>query len=354
METMKSTYIQEAYEIKEWRAARALVHSVVPGPLLSRLGRLSPIAGPVGPREKDQKAGLREPHHKEMLKQQQAGVQLARLAEEANSKPIPSADRQPEIGGRAFDASFSRARGFVSALSLAATIAGPSRPSSGVDWKSGSQGLDLLLNSSREYMDRLNGDAEGTALEFERATYINGAQHVLRGLPRDLDPAEAALLHRAMPQALAATASPQLQPTPNPPHPSPESGQRNIIHIIALFTLCCLSSLATWLIPKVRLYATKALQADQEHKYSERAWLLMLSLFQLLCEALRRARKSTPGQVLLVAFGYTTQGVWGAVSEFAEGKRVEGKLNGVEDVNRTGAKGGMKVGVGMERWGTAR
>ena len=48
-------------------------------------------------------------------------------------------------------------------------------------------GLDLILNSSREYTASCQS-AEYDA-DFERSTYINGIQHMVRGLPRDLDPA---------------------------------------------------------------------------------------------------------------------------------------------------------------------
>lgn len=165
------------------------------------------------------------------------------------------------------------------------------------------------MNSGREYVGSPNADCNA---EFERAAYINGAQYVLQGLPRDLEPAEVAILHRALPPAMAVSTP---LPTVGNGQAASTPGSRNWVHAIALCWLWCISTLIAWLGPQLAHYGHKAIQLEQEHKYFTRS---LVAAIRLICEIVRWTGDSKPGQAMSFAIEYTSQGVYSAIQEFAE------------------------------------
>lgn len=169
-------------------------------------------------------------------------------------------------------------------------------------------GLDQDPSSSRAYDPPHNSHADS-----ERLSYINGALHVLRGLPSNLEPHEAAMLHRAMPSILA------------PPNgdingqvPRPARRSRNLIHVVVLFFLRCFSVSASWIMPKAAVYGKKIIRAEHEHGYIPRLLLAAARLLQCFMEALRWFAECWPCRLLLVIYEYAMRGVRGAMVEFVE------------------------------------
>ncbi|KAB5536070.1 hypothetical protein GE09DRAFT_943959, partial [Coniochaeta sp. 2T2.1] len=83
---------------------------------------------------------------------------------------------------------------------------------SGVEWRCGRPGLELLISAVEESK---NTTAVKSALSaphdpsFERRAYLDGVAYLLRGLPQDLDETELSVVRRALPSSLAT-------PQPNP------------------------------------------------------------------------------------------------------------------------------------------
>ncbi|KXX75450.1 hypothetical protein MMYC01_207583 [Madurella mycetomatis] len=296
---MNATYYvtDEGVEFKQWRTVRNLMGSVLPAPIQSRIRLMS-----LGRASKPTRS----------LSADEAGMVAARRT-----------DQQAIPDSHAAITAFNGGKWFASTVASAAALWAQSpNGSSGIDWKSGSQGLELILNSGREYVGSPNADYNS---ELERAAYINGAQYVLQGLPRDLEPAEMAMLHRALPPAVAASTS--LPAAGNGQQTARTPGSRNWVHAIALCWLWCISALIAWLGPQLVHYAHKAVQLEQEHKYFTRS---LAAAIRLICEIVRWTGDSKPGQVMSFAIEYTSQGVYSAIQEFAEGNIDHGRLWGQE------------------------
>lgn len=170
-------------------------------------------------------------------------------------------------------------------------------------------GLNLVLASNREFAGRSGDDYNA---EFERATYVDGAQHLLRGLPRDLDTAEAAMLQRAMPPALTTSKDGAGGLRLKRP------AKRNWVHAITFSYIWSLYTLLLWLGPKFVALVQRALQLEQEHHYVQRLLLAAVRLAWAFYDALCRAGCSKPGRAVMRAVNYMTRGVFGALREFAE------------------------------------
>jgi hypothetical protein len=166
------------------------------------------------------------------------------------------------------------------------------------------------LNSGREYIGRPNEDYNP---EFERAAYIHGAQHVLRGLPRDLEPAEVAMLRRAMPPNMAASTSRPIKG--GEPQAADSSRNRNWVHTFALCLLGFMSALIAWMGPQVVNVGAMAIRLETQHKYCTRSLAMAI---RRLCQVFRWAIDSMPGRLLSQAFEYISEGVYGALQEFTE------------------------------------
>ncbi|GAB1318937.1 hypothetical protein MFIFM68171_09147 [Madurella fahalii] len=308
---MNATYCvaDEGVEFKQWRTVRNIVDSVLPAPLQSRI-RLMSSSGASKPTRCA--ARPMRPLATRSLSADEADMVAARRPD------------QPAIpDSHAAVTAFNGGKWFASTVASAAAIWVPSPGgSSGVDWKSGSQGLELILNSGREYVDSRSADYNAG---FERAAYINGAQYVLQGLPRDLEPTEVAMLHRALPPAMAASA--YLPAAGGGQQAASTPGNRNWVHAIALCWLWCVSTLIAWLGPQLVRYGHKAIQLEQEHKYLTRT---LAAAIRLIYEIVRWAGDSKPGRVLSFAIEYTSQGVYSAIQEFAEGNIDQGRAWGQE------------------------
>ncbi|KAH6856599.1 hypothetical protein B0I37DRAFT_443250 [Chaetomium sp. MPI-CAGE-AT-0009] len=177
----------------------------------------------------------------------QAGTQ----SDQTDSPVVPDDEAPGAPNQRTLDLGLAQAKGFISTIASKAAISGSPTVGSNVNWQFATRGIDLLLTSSREFASRLTPDQDA---HFERSTYINGAQHVLRALPRDLSAAEAAVLHRALPHSVA-------HPGPAPGFFSGwrrrSSGQRqdgsgaarkqNVVHSLVVVWLYCVCTFAVWL-----------------------------------------------------------------------------------------------------------
>ncbi|KAL2159015.1 hypothetical protein VTH06DRAFT_3046 [Thermothelomyces fergusii] len=253
-------------------------------------------------------------------------------SEDARMSLRPVASSAPEHhvavpDRRSLDVALAQGKWFVSIVaSLAAALGSPST-SSGVDWKSASQGLDLILNASREYatgQDTRHNQQQQQQQQhadhdsyFERSAYINGTQHVLRGLPRDLDPAEAAMLHRSMPRALCLSRNPAAAGG------GPWGGRarggghrrrgRGKLQALIMFCMYALYSAAMWATPRLAGFGTRLVEAEQRHQYVPRLLMALATLLQVVVLALHWVSGCWPCQALLMLLNYAVDGVRAAL-----------------------------------------
>ncbi|KAK3307042.1 uncharacterized protein B0T15DRAFT_529024 [Chaetomium strumarium] len=279
-----------------------------------------------------EKRGSNTNHHTEESSKA-ARMQTVREADttERNAGAMASeqveaeADVKTEAGAEAdrcmLDNAYARAKFYVSMVSYMATGMGVASQASGINWRAGSQGLDLILNSGREQVGSQYAGHDHDP-EFERWTYITGVQHLLRGLPADLAPVETAILHHAMPPAMADTTTKSFAPS-QPQCACRGSVNRNGVHVVIFFILGWLYSMFTRIIPEIVAFAGKAYQLEQERHYIPRLTLAASRLITSLDGAFRNLGHTAIGGALLSLFVYTAQGFMGAVTEFAEGMQME-------------------------------
>jgi hypothetical protein len=284
-------------------------------------------------------------------------------------KTVGSALDQPAAAERrTLDLALCQGKTFISMIASVAAVLGPSTDDSGVDWKFASQGLltvsekharketwtkktqlnpaglDLIFNASREFVGSHNAEHDAS---FERATYINGAQHVLRGLPRDLEPGEAAMLHRAMPESLGSAPPPPVAGGIDGHHQQQQqqggtagdTGNQNAVHVLVLFCMCWLYAIGAWIVPRITAFGARVIQAEQRHQCLPRLWLAASSVFPTVIEAVGWLRACWPVQALLTMLGYAAAGVRGALQEFGEGNMA---APGGAATKRKGAARGRK------------
>lgn len=172
-------------------------------------------------------------------------------------------------------------------------------------------GLDLTINASREFLAARDADYDP---DFERYTYISGAQNVLRGLPRDLAPDEAAILLQAMPGALVAAMAPL--PDGEEEANGSGSGGRNMVHVFTLAIMCCVSYVGGLVGPKLKDYGYRAIQAEHRHKYIPSLLTAAAALLQIFGTVLFWVGDCWPCRLFCLLLGYATRGVRGAVYEY--------------------------------------
>lgn len=125
------------------------------------------------------------------------------------------------------------------------------------------------------------------------------------------------MLHRAMPPAMAAPASlPAAGSGQQDPSGRPGRDRRNWVHAIAVCWLWCMSTLIAWAGPQLVHLGHSAIRLEQEHEYFTRLFAAAIRLvYGLMCWA----GDSRAGRAMSIAVEYATQGVYGAIQEFAEG-----------------------------------
>ncbi|KAH6631807.1 hypothetical protein F5144DRAFT_629763 [Chaetomium tenue] len=233
---------------------------------------------------------------------------------------------EPSHKQRTLDLGLAQAKGFVSMVASEAAISDPPAVGSNVNWRFVTRGMDLVLTSSHEFASREDADPN---IQLERSTYINGAQHILRGIPRNLTPDESAMLRRALPRSLA---QPDTGPISwwrrlngQPQDAAPAAGgaggrgQQNMVQSLLAIVLYCLYVLAM----RLENLGVKVLAAEREHAYASR---LLLATFDLACLAVRMLRECSelwPCQTLLGILKYVAVGVLGAFVEVWERVVVE-------------------------------
>ncbi|OIW32123.1 hypothetical protein CONLIGDRAFT_641873 [Coniochaeta ligniaria NRRL 30616] len=77
---------------------------------------------------------------------------------------------------------------------------------SGIDWRCGRPGLELLISAVDESTNAAvlrSGRRSSHNTTFERRAYLDGVSYLLRGLPQDLDETEVSVLMRALPSSVA-------------------------------------------------------------------------------------------------------------------------------------------------------
>lgn len=140
---------------------------------------------------------------------------------------------------------------------------------------------------------------------------MNGALHVIRALPPNLDPGEAAMLYRAMPETLVDAAAAARGVNGQKGTAAARGRNQNVVHGLVLFCLCWLYSSAEWVIPKVAVYGSRLVKAEREHGHLRR-------LARSIVEVLLWFGACWPCQTFQLMFEYAAQGVCGALFEFGE------------------------------------
>ncbi|KAL2267638.1 hypothetical protein VTJ83DRAFT_4915 [Remersonia thermophila] len=269
-----------------------------------------------------------------------------------------SADRNPApIDLDRYMPDLALVKGVVSGVSLVANTV-RSVAGRGSYWENGRQaqgdaapfnGRSHRQHQQRQHADQAprhqpdqqvaRSDSRTTQDDSERLMYINGALHVLRGLPRDLEPGEIAMLQRAMPPALATGHSSALQqqgpyglmaaePWAGDPYnrqqqpncASRSGDRRNLVHVLVLALLCWLWAAAEAVVPWAAAAGRRAARAEHEHGYLPRLLVAASGLLLALLEVSRRVCECRLFEVLVALVGYATTGMGEAVREFVEGK----------------------------------
>ncbi|KAK0722233.1 hypothetical protein B0T26DRAFT_749654 [Lasiosphaeria miniovina] len=226
----------------------------------------------------------------------------------------------------------------VSALRMPNPMPIASSPS-GVGWKMGKQGLNLIMSSGQEavYGTVCAGQVTASApgdydAQLERATYIDGVKYLLDGLPRDLDGAEVAGLRLAMPAELADSVA-LLDEDPQTRHRrvrqkhhhhqggrrwrSTSTEDRGLAHSCMMFVLGWLVSCLSWCRPLFFLWAAAVLRVEREFKLAEKIMRFAVVLAREVCEAVVTVSNSPTGHAMSDALGFASDGVSGFLYEFA-------------------------------------
>lgn len=159
--------------------------------------------------------------------------------------------------------------------------------------------------------------------DSERLSYINGVLHILRNLPHDLEPHEAAMLHRAMPPTLALPNGGGVGVNGQPgmalrPAGNNNNNSRNWVHVVVLFFLYFFAASSSWMVPKLVAYGKKFIRAEHEHGYIPQMIMAGAAMLQAVVGALCWFADSWPCRVMVVVGEYAIGGVRGAMSEFVD------------------------------------
>ncbi|KAK4146808.1 uncharacterized protein C8A04DRAFT_25377 [Dichotomopilus funicola] len=266
-------------------------------------------------------------------------------------QPRPEQLSRPDV--HTAELVFGQGKGLVSLMGSFPAVPEPVTKGSGINWKSARQGLDLLLNSIREHIDQKQqqqqhqqqktdrknrNPVEDCDSYFERSTYLNGTQHILRGLPRDLDNNEAAVLHRAMPATLADRFEHVANASNGKKRPL-QLRERGFVHTCVFLAICLLSMAGAWFLPRLAALGSQLVQAEQEHKYLPQLVMAVTGFLQTLGAAFRWLGGTWPGQLIAAVSAHAGRGVRSAL--FAFGERIVEENPESEVVARAAAVSGM-------------
>lgn len=148
---------------------------------------------------------------------------------------------------------------------------------------------------------------------------------MLQGLPRDLDPTEAAILRRSMPPALSESLShhshdvdlPDSYINTNSGPPSSPGEDRNLIHSFILFVLIYMKSWIMWIMPYILLLSGEVIRFEREHNVAGVMLNKCMAGMTASLQAIRAMSDGPLGQCVRSVLEYLAEGVSGALQEFA-------------------------------------
>ncbi|RKU46804.1 hypothetical protein DL546_007257 [Coniochaeta pulveracea] len=199
------------------------------------------------------------------------------------------------------------------------------QPGSGVEWRSGRPGMELLISA----VDESKNAARSTAYDaaFERNAYLDGLSYLLRGLPKDLDPKEVATLRKALPESVAKSPSAGRSSAFRPRSfdgPS-DDGQPTLLQ--QMLRLVVARAIVWFCIiwPYVLLLLRMGAHYERKYKVSEQllgGGIVLLNAIGERSSAVSRVIGSmgdgAVGRIVTDAFAWTVQGVATGVSEGVE------------------------------------
>ncbi|KAK2067505.1 hypothetical protein P8C59_001242 [Phyllachora maydis] len=189
---------------------------------------------------------------------------------------------------------------------------------SGVDWRCGRQGMDLVVNAVHESKGHM---APGYNPRFERAAYLDGVAYMLKGLPCDMDETEVAVLRRSLPGNVTERVPVvSINNGVCVPDGGDASG-RNVVHSSLLFVLVYFLACVRFVLPYILLFFSELMRYEREYKVSENVLGTTMAGFTVGLGAMRRFGDGMAGQVLAEAFDYTAEGVSAALKDFAKEPR---------------------------------
>lgn len=186
-----------------------------------------------------------------------------------------------------------------------------------------------MLTSSHEFASRQAADQD---TQLERSAYINAVQHVLHGLPHNLNAAELAMLQRALPHSLARLNTWWRGPNGQQQEGVLARGQRNVVQNVLVVVLYWLYFLAMWF----ESVGLMVIAVERQHAYASR---LLLAAFNLACIAgrwLRTWSEFWPCRILLAMLKYVAVGALGAFFEVWERVVAEEGTRGNVNVTAVG------------------
>lgn len=181
---------------------------------------------------------------------------------------------------------------------------------SGLDWKCGQLGLNLMGTSLRE----ANQDAAMRSPSFERKAYIDGVSYLLKALPQDLDESELAVIRRSLPKTMEEqNGQGRLTNGPENPNLLHRSIQRVVVKIFILLHL---------IMPYVIFFFRQAAQLERKYKVSENVVGQAMDLANAfgrgsvtLSGAIFNMGDGKVGQALASACSWALEGVAGGLSD---------------------------------------
>ncbi|KAK3943879.1 hypothetical protein QBC46DRAFT_376517 [Diplogelasinospora grovesii] len=205
---------------------------------------------------------------------------------------------------------------------------------SGVDWRCGQLGMDLLLNASQEHEYTQQHDNTSLVI-FERQAYLDGVSYLLKGLPANLEEVEVTRLRNSLPPSLRHTDRPEYKGSNGVDgyvggEGREEKGRKNVVHRGVLFILVCLLAWVRWIAPYFFSFVSEMMRYEREYKVSNNIFGTTMAGFSVGVEAIRKLGDGVAGQLLAGALDYTATGVSGALREFAEGKCKNGGSGGTK------------------------
>ncbi|KAM7204494.1 hypothetical protein V8F20_003610 [Naviculisporaceae sp. PSN 640] len=233
---------------------------------------------------------------------------------ESDTEIDQQSERSPTLDGFPF----SDARNLASSMSM---LPGPATSDTGINWRCGAQGFGLVINSAQESRCRQSSNYNPC---FERTSYIDGVQYMLQGLPRDLDPTEAAILRRSMPTILSESPPHYSQDDHHPEfdmdnqaRPVSPSEDRNLIHSLLLFMLIYMKSWILWTMPYILLLSREVIQFEREHNVAGLVVNKCMAAMRASVQVVRAMSHGPLGQCVGSSLEYLAEGVSGALQEFA-------------------------------------